>query len=162
MSRRRQKKSKPKAGGRTSPPKRHTGPWLIHFFQRHRTEDPNRTVPARDFLDACPVAAKFVAVLDAVAAAPPPNFSGGGMWEAMHGDMKGFFEVRADGPNRHHYRLFCILERNGDEIGLGGPSIVLITGKDKPLSTKLSDADYAKVRRLGAEYRARSPRSVLQ
>ena len=84
------------------------------------------------------------------------------MWEAMHGDMKGIFEVRVDGPNRHHYRLFCVLERNGDEVGLGGPSIVLITGKDKPLGTKLSKAEYADVRRLVDEYRFRSPRSVLQ
>ena len=47
----------------------------------------------------------------AVAAAPPPAFSGGGKWEAMHGEMSGFFEVRVDGPQRHHYRLFCVLER---------------------------------------------------
>lgn len=84
------------------------------------------------------------------------------MWEAMHGDMKGFHEIRIDGRNRHHYRLFCILERKGDEIGLGGPSIVLITGKDKPIGTKLSKADYADVRRLGEEYRSRAPRSIDQ
>ena len=101
-----------------------------------------------------------MAVLKAVADAPPPSFSGGGMWEAMHDEMKGFYEVRVDGPNRHHYRIFCILERNGDEVGLGGPSIVLITGKDKPFRTVLSDADYAEVRRLGDEYRARTPRSI--
>ncbi len=43
----------------------------------------------------------------------------------------------------------------------GGPSIVLITGKDKPFKTVLSKADYADVRRLGDEYKARVPRSVL-
>jgi len=30
--------------------------------------------------------------------APPPRFSGGGKWEAMHGDMAGYYEVRATGP----------------------------------------------------------------
>ncbi len=48
----------------------------------------------------CPtnVRATIFAVLDAVADAPPPRFSGGGMWEAMHGDMAGFYEVRKQGP----------------------------------------------------------------
>ena len=46
-------------------------------------------------------------------------------------------------------------------MGLGGPSVVLITGKDKPLRTVLSKHDYASVRSLGEEYRQRRPRSVL-
>lgn len=45
---------------------------------------------------SCPPAlrAKFTAVLTAVAAAPPYRFAGGGYWEAMHGEMSGWFEVR--------------------------------------------------------------------
>lgn len=103
----------------------------------------------------------IVAVIKAVADAPPPAFSGGGKWEAMHGDMAGFYEVRVDGPQRHHYRLFCVLERDGAAVGLGGPSLVLITGKDKAFRTVLTETDYAEVRALGAEYRKRTPRSVL-
>ena len=34
--------------------------------------------------------ARFDAVLDDVAAAPPPRCSGGGSWEALHGEMGGF------------------------------------------------------------------------
>jgi len=141
-----------------------TGPWLIHFFLRHRQDDPDESVPARDFLDSCPVkvAATMVAVVKAVANAPPPAFSGGGKWEAMHGEMGGFYEVRVDGPGRRHYRLFCILERDGQELGLGGPSIVLISGKEKPFRSKLSESDYEEVRRLGSEYRKRRPRSVAR
>lgn len=137
-------------------------PWRIHFFKRRAEDDRTQAVPARDFLDRCPtaVAAKLVAVVQAVADAPPPAFSGGGMWEAMHGEMNGFYEVRVDGPKRHHYRLFCMLERDGAELGLDGPSLVLITGKDKPFRTLLSSADYAEVRSLGREFRARTPRSV--
>lgn len=104
----------------------------------------------------------MMAVVKAVAAAPPPAFSGGGKWEVMHGEMSGFFEVRVDGPKRHHYRLFCLLERDGGSVGLGGPSVVLIAGKDKPFLTELSKSDYADVRALGAEFRRRVPRSVLK
>ena len=138
-------------------------PWRIQFFQRHEDDDATRTVPAQVFLDACPekVSAKIVAVLHAVAAAPPPAFSGGGLWEAMHDEMSGYYEVRADGAQRKHYRLFCLLERDGAALGLGGPSIVLIDGRGKAYLTELRKEDYAAVKKLGDEYRARKPRSVL-
>jgi hypothetical protein len=103
----------------------------------------------------------MLAVVNAVADAPPPQFSGGGKWEAMHDEMAGYYEIRVDGAGRHHYRLFCLLERDGGKVGLGGPSLVLITGKDKPFRTVLSARDYAEVRRLGSEYLSRTPRSVL-
>jgi hypothetical protein len=140
----------------------HSAPWLVHFFQRHIDDDDRQSVPARDFLDACPesVRGKMLAVLRAVAGAPPPAFSGGGYWEAMHGDMSGYYEVRVDGPRRRHFRLFCVLERAGSNLGLGGPSIVLLTGMVKEFKTTFSNADYKKVRRLGDEYRSRSPRSI--
>jgi hypothetical protein len=143
-------------------PQRHTGPWFIYYFGRHAADDPARAVPGRSFLAGCPtkVQAMMKAVLMAVAAAPPPAFSGGGKWEAMHGDMSGFFEIRVDGPQRHHYRLFCVLERDGAKVGLAGPSIVVIAGKDKPFRTQLSAQEYGHVRELGDEYRRRSPRSV--
>lgn len=66
-------------------------PWRIEFFQRHPSDDPTAAVPALEFLESLPskVAAEFNAVLDAVAKAPPPAFSGGGKWEAMHGKMAG-------------------------------------------------------------------------
>jgi hypothetical protein len=106
-------------------------PWRIHFFKRHADDDSSELVPARDFLQTCPtkVKATILAVVSAVAEAPPPAFGGGGKWEAMHDEMAGFYEVRVDGPQRRHYRLFCILERDGAAVGLGGPSLVLIAGK---------------------------------
>jgi hypothetical protein len=69
------------------------------------------------------------AVLVQVAAAPPKRFAGGGYWEAMKGEMTGWFEVR------------------------------VICGLSKPFRTQLSDADYERVRDLGREYLARNPRS---
>ena len=117
-------------------------------------------VPAREFLRSCPdgVRADIYATLTAVAEAPPPRFSGGGRWQAMHGDMKGFFEVRVMGPGRQLFRLFCLLDR--DQPGLAGPSIILITGMSKAHGTGFSKREYARVRDLGDEYRSGSPRSV--
>jgi len=154
------KKGKQK-NARTELPK-WKGPWLIHFFKRHREDDPAQSVPGRDFLDACPksVRAKLVAIISAVAGAPPPTFSGGGKWEAMHGDMKGFYEARTDGENREHFRLFCVLEREGASVGLGGPSLVIITGGRKSFRTTFTTRDYEQVRALGMEYFRRNPRSV--
>jgi hypothetical protein len=135
-------------------------PWSIVFFQRRREDDPTESVPGAAFLEACPsgVRANLVAILKAVAEAPPPRFAGGLQWQAMHGDMAGFYEARAMGPGKRLYRVFCILEREAE--GLPGPSLVIITGLDKPNETAFSKADYRRVRELGEEYRARSPRSI--
>lgn len=132
----------------------------IVFFRRHRDDDPAQREPGRAALNSYPtgVRAKFRAVLAAVAAAPPKRFAGGGYWEAMKGDMRGWFEVRVDGPRRHHYRLFCLLDY--DAQGQGKPLLVVIDGRDKPFRTTLSEEDYATVRALGAEYWARNPRSL--
>lgn len=149
------------SGGRTvsSPRSQHLAvPWRIHFFQRHAADDPDRKVPAIDFMDRLPpkVAAEIHAVLDAVAAAPPPSFSGGGKWEAMGGEMAGYFEVRVRGGGRNH-RLFCILERNASD--LGGSSIVCIDGLSKPPRSPAHPRDYSQAKGYGAEFKKR--RTVL-
>jgi hypothetical protein len=134
---------------------------VVVYFRRHPDDDPDERMPGRDFLrNVCPpgVRAKFNAVLNAVAAAPPKRFAGGGAWEAMHGDLTGWFEVRKDGPGRHHYRLFCLLDYDAE--GQDKPLLVVVDGRDKPFRTELSQADYAAVRALGEEYRRRNPRSL--
>jgi hypothetical protein len=132
----------------------------VAYFRRHRDDDQAETAPGRDFLRRCPpaVRAKFAAVLVAVATAPPKRFAGGGYWEAMHGDMVGWFEVRVDGPSRRHFRLFCLLDY--DAVDRSKPLLTVVTGMDKPFRGTLSDSDYKRVRQLGAEYRARNPRSL--
>jgi hypothetical protein len=52
---------------------------LIHFFQRSSDDDHDAVVPAIEFLNSLrpKVAAEINAILDAVAKAPPPAFSGG-------------------------------------------------------------------------------------
>jgi hypothetical protein len=135
--------------------------WGVIFYAT--AEGP---VPGADFLDGCPakVRGTILAVLDAVAAAPPPAFSGGGKWEAMHGDMGGYYEIRVTGPGREQFRLFRLLE-NADKRaltarGLRGPAIAVITGMRKKTGTVFSDRDYAKVRQLGKEHTTQTPRRI--
>jgi hypothetical protein len=132
----------------------------VVFFRRQSDDDKGEAVPGREFLNACPVKVRATmrAVLAQVAAAPPKRFAGGGYWEAMKGNMTGWFEVRVDGPRRHHYRLFCRLDY--DARDRPKPLLVVICGLDKPFRTQLADADYSRVRDLGAEYLGRNPRSL--
>jgi hypothetical protein len=125
-------------------------------------------VPAVDFVDGCPtkVAANLFAVLDAVAEAPPPQYSGGGKWEAMHGTMGGYYEVRASGPRREQFRLFCLLE-NADEAelrrrGLPGPAIAVLTGMRKPWRTAFTEREYQAVRALGNDHTTNLPRRIAE
>jgi hypothetical protein len=132
--------------------------WDIVYYR-----DADDNVPAVDFLVGCPTKtrANLLAVLNAVAAAPPPAFSGGGKWEAMHGTMGGYYEVRAMGPGREHFRLFCILDK-GDEAlkGLPRDAIAVIAGGRKPNATLFDEFEYAKVRTLGDDYKAQLPRRI--
>lgn len=135
-------------------------PHEVVYFKRHRADDPQASEPGREALNSYPtkVRATMRAALVAVASAPPKRFAGGGYWEAMKGEMTGWFELRVNGPGRHHYRLFCLLDY--DARGQDKPLLVVIDGRDKPFRTTLSDADYASVRSLGEEYRKRHPRSL--
>lgn len=135
--------------------------WGVEYFKRHRADDTGESVPGREFLLSIPpkVSARFFTLLEAIADGPPMSF-GGGYWEVMHGAMAGYYEVRVDSKDTH-YRLFCMLERDGAKFGLDGPSVIVIIGKTKPFRTVLSESDYAEVRKLGDEYLARNPRSVL-
>ncbi len=127
-------------------------PWRIHFFQRHRDDDASTAVPARDFLDSLPpkIAAEFQAVLDAVAAAPPPAFSGGGKWEAMHGDMGGIYEVRISSAGANH-RLSCLLVHGSGR--LSGPSIICLGGFKKPPRSAAHRREYLRIRQYADEFR---------
>ncbi|MGN6612343.1 MAG: hypothetical protein ACTHLJ_11255 [Angustibacter sp.] len=135
-------------------------PHDIVYFKRHVMDDPDQAEPGREALRSWPtsVRAKVNAVLIAVATAPPKRFAGGGYWEAMKGSMSGWFEVRIDGPKRHHYRLFCLLDYEAEERKK--PLLVVVDGRDKPFRSTLSDADYAAVRSMGEEYLTRNPRSI--
>lgn len=134
-------------------------PWLIHFFQRHKDDDPGESVPTIDFLESVPlkVRAEIHAVLDAVAEVPPPAFSGGGEWEAMHYEMAGFYEIRVQGGGMNH-RLFCVLERDASD--LGGSSIVAIDGPSMPKRSASNPKDDRRALQHRSEFKTR--RKVLE
>lgn len=140
-------------------------PHVIVYFRRHRDDDPTESVPVREQMAGWPVGvrAKVAAVLVAVAAAPPSRFSGGGYWQAMHGAMSGWFEVRVDGPGREHFRVFCLIDLGGvvDSGDSAGARLVIVDARRKAFRTTLSDADYERVRALGREYLRRNPRSCV-
>jgi hypothetical protein len=95
-------------------------------------DDPQESWPTEEFLGTeCPdsVRADLIAIIDAVAASPPPQLTGGGMWEAMRGTMSGFYEARRRGPGRRLHRQFCLMERDGP--GLNGQFIIVVAGLSK-------------------------------
>lgn len=138
--------------------------WGVSYFK-----DADGTIPAVAFLDTCPikVRAGILAVLEAVRASPPPAFSGGGRWEAMHGSMAGFFEIRLTGLGRNQYRLFCLLENGTSEqlsaLGFESPQIVAINGMVKANAALFTEHQYRRhVRDLADRYRAATPRSIAR
>lgn len=136
-------------------------PHVVVYFRRHPDDDPAESVPGRTALRSFPtrVRATMSAVLVAVAGAPPKRFAGGGYWEAMHGEMTGWFEVRVDGPGRTHHRLYRLLDYDAE--GAETPLLVIVDGRTKPFRTALPTSDYRDIRALGDEYRSRNPRSVV-
>jgi hypothetical protein len=114
--------------------------------------------PIESFLDSCPDAVenRVSAVAIAVAEAPPHQFAGGGMWEAMHGEMKGWHEIRVD-HRRTHYRVFCLLDTRAQGRG---PLLVLVDGRRKPRGTTLSPREYAAIRSMGQRYWSMQPRPL--
>ncbi|WP_306206697.1 hypothetical protein [Actinoplanes sp. RD1] len=148
------------------PPMVRTGPSRddaheIKFFRRHVEDDPLEMAPGREFLRVCDPAVrmKLRATLAAVANAPPHRFAGGGFWEAMHGEMTGWYEARRAGRHRMQYRLFCLIDTAA--IGAERPWLVVVAGLRKPAGTGFAPGDYRWVRALGEEYLARNPRSVV-
>lgn len=135
--------------------------WGIVYYKKASGQ-----VPAEVFLDSCPskVEAGLLAVLEAVRNAPPPAFSGGGKWEAMHGSMGGHYEIRETGPGRTQDRLFCVLDNGSskdlEERGFDRPQIAVITGMSKPVATLFQDRDYTRVRSMSADYRSTLPRRI--
>lgn len=141
--------------------------WGIVYYKTKSGE-----VPGEQFLDRLAsepgnVDAKIESVLQAVRDAPPPAFSGGGYWEAMHDDMGGYHEVRVKGPGKKNHRLFCVLD-NGDAAhleacGLDKPVIAVINGMTKGPREGFSDSDYKRfVRNLGEDYLRTFPRRIAR
>jgi len=81
------------------------------------------------------------------------------MWEAMHRDMAGYYEVRVR-AGKDLFRLFCLLDHGGP--GLGRPAIVALTGLRKPIGTAFTSREYAAVSSMGEAYGSSSPRRIKE
>lgn len=130
--------------------------WQIEFFKDPRSG----RVPGREFLDEIPdePAAELLATLKAVEGTRPPfAFRGGARWQAMHGDMSGWFEAR-DKHRKLLYRLFVRLDREAP--GLSHRTIVVVDGGAKPNETAFTEQFYAERRAQWEIYEQSNPRSV--
>lgn len=124
--------------------------WALAFYM---TKDGR--VPAREFLGDCPrpVREMLLAILVAVRDAPPPSFPPSGMWHAMHGEMKGFYETR-DAHDGKLYRVFCILDSQASEHGLDAKVIALVCGGAKRVRNAMDDSVYLQALRYRTDYLA--------
>jgi hypothetical protein len=75
--------------------------WDIKLFQRHPNDDPEEQCPAEDFFEECPdsVAADLIAIIEAVAAGPPPRFRGSSYWFAAPKLAAPVSSNKTEGPN---------------------------------------------------------------
>lgn len=128
-----------------APPPAWKGPWDIAFYKNAKGE-----APALSWLRAFPegVEKRMVAIIIAVAQRPPPSFpSSSNEWKAMHTDMGGFFEAR-DQHEKMDYRVFCILDRNHH----ARPTVVLVSGGEKPDGTQMKAWIYEEARKFRDDY----------
>lgn len=89
----------------------------------------------------------------------PYAFPPGLVWQPMHGDMAGIFEIR-EKHGKQLFRLFCVLDRNAPVHGLTHPAMVLLDGVTKAIETVVDAATYARVAGRRDDYLASDPRHV--
>ena len=132
--------------------------WTPGFFRGAGMKE----APAIDFLNGCPTSARdnllatFAAVLDG----PPPKFpTGSRLWRPMKGEMRGIFEIR-DRHGSTLYRLFCLLDHNAPRHGCKLPTLVMLSGGQKPVGTEMDDDVYEETRTFRAQYLKSHPRAL--
>ncbi len=92
-----------------------------------------------------PLQIRFFAIVDAVAE-QWPRFQAGGYWEAMHGKMAGFYEIRIRNRGLNH-RFFCRI--------IDGKLLLIICYLCKPSGHLLKPKDYEKVVQIFALAKAK-------
>jgi hypothetical protein len=142
-----------------------TDPYDVQIFMRHQDDDASRSVPWKAEIATWPkqARARIRSIITTVAAAPPTRFSGGGMWEAMRGEMGGFCEARCRYGGKL-YRAFCILDPDPVMEAASGRHhgknvLVIISAGCKKNKTAFKENFYNEVRGLRDEYLRRTPRS---
>lgn len=140
--------------------KKTVGEWRIAFYRT-----PEGTVPALAWLEGLPKARRdqLLAWAETIRrwSPGPYAFPPGPMWQPMHAEAAGCFEIR-DEHDKKLYRLFCVIDRKAMENGLTHPVLSLLDGATKPVRTALAKATYERVGALRREYLATTPRRVLE
>ncbi len=90
----------------------------------------------------------------------PYAFPPGLMWQPMHDDAAGCFEIREE-HNKVRYRLFCVIDRKAMDSGLTHPVVCFLDGATKPIDTALDPATYKRLGAMRKEYMATDPRRVV-
>lgn len=141
--------------------------WIATYYV-----DATGKAPARDALRAAGFRTNVRLALEARAKAvrdtPPPSFPAGSpVWSAMSRDkekdkvdMSGIFEIR-DKQGDTLYRLFCVLDSDGESHGLDAPALVMLSLATKPVRTAMPQAVYRRVRAEADRYFATTPRPVI-
>lgn len=137
--------------------KQYSAAWTIAVYKT-----PDARLPALEFLSTIPAAVRreLDLTITAVVQVGPSSFRGGSRWTVMHKpkkkgevNMSGIFEAR-DKHSKLLYRLFCVVDGQGAEHGLGGPAVVLLDGVVKPVATAVPQADYRRIDEYRDDYRA--------
>jgi len=162
-----QRKVKATAPARTKTASSSRKNWIATYYK-----DANGTAPARDALRVAGFPKNVRLALEArakaVRDAPPPSFPAGSpMWSAMSRDrekgkvdMSGIFEIR-DKQGDTLYRLFCVLDSDGESNGLEAPALVMLSLATKPVRTAMPQGVYKRVRAEADRYLATTPRPVF-
>jgi hypothetical protein len=138
--------------------------WQAFFY-----EEADGARPALAYLNSIPRAPRetLYAIIVAVRNSPPYRFpTQSPMWSSMRNDkggidMSGIYEARDKHQNRL-YRLFCVLDRKAPEHGVEASALVILSGDDKPVGTKMPKAVYERAITQSKRYLATSPRPVAR
>lgn len=134
--------------------------WRSVFYRT-----PSGDAPALAWLEGLPKARRdqLLAWAETIRRWPegPYAFPPGPMWQPMHDEAAGCFELR-DRHDKKLYRLFCVIDRNAVDDGLTHPAVCYLDGATKAVGTALPRAAYLRVGELRRQYLATSPRRVVE
>lgn len=134
--------------------------WRSAFYRT-----PSGDAPALAWLEGLPKARRdqLLAWAETIRRWPegPYAFPPGPMWQPMHDEAAGCFELR-DRHDKKLYRLFCVIDRNAVDNGLTHPAVCYLDGATKAVGAALPRAAYLRVGELRRQYLATSPRRVVE
>jgi hypothetical protein len=140
-------------------PKSRTLEWEVAWYAS------GRAVPARAYLNKLDADRRrqLLGWVEAIRRYPPGPyaFPPGLVWQPMHGEMGGIFEIR-EKHGKQLFRLFCVLDRNAPAHGLTHPAMVLLDGVTKAIERVFDEAAYARVAGYRDEYLKSDPRPVVR